>query len=71
MDTIKVKLLRPLDGKDAGETAVYPERDVQRLERRGAVQRVGGAKAAPAVENKMAPAAQNKTADVQRMKRGA
>lgn len=69
MDDIKVKLLRPLDVKDAGETAEYPERDVQRLERRGAVQRIGGAKAAPTVENKMAPATANK-ADVQRTKKG-
>ncbi len=67
MESIKVKLLRPLDGKDAGETAEYPERDVERLERRGAVERVGK-KAAPAVENKKAPEAENK-ADVQRAKK--
>ena len=68
MDSIKVKLLRPLDGKDAGETAEYPERDVARLERRGAVERLGK-KAAPAVENKKSPDPDNK-ADLQRARRG-
>lgn len=68
MDSIKVKLLRPLDGKDAGETAEYPERDVARLERRGAVERVGG-KSAPAPQNKMAPPVENK-ADVRLDRKG-
>lgn len=69
MDTIKVKLLRPLDGKDEGDTAEYPERDAKRLEQRGAV-KIIGVKAAAPVENKKAPESENK-ADVQRTKKGA
>lgn len=59
--TVQVKLLRPLDGKEAGDTASYPEADALRLERRGAVQIVK-AKAAPAPENKMEREPQNKAA---------
>jgi hypothetical protein len=69
MESIKVKLLRPLDGKDVGETAEYPASDAKRLESRGAVEIVGGRKSAPAVENKAAPEPENK-ADVQRSKKG-
>lgn len=69
MESIKVKLIRPLDGKSIGETAEYPEADAKRLAHLGAVEIVGG-KAAPAVENKMAPAVQDKS-DVQRTKKGA
>jgi hypothetical protein len=58
---VTVKLLRPLDGKEAGATATYPEADALRLERRGAVEIVKG-KAAPKAENKMERQPQNKAA---------
>lgn len=57
--TIEVRLLRPLDGKEVGDIATYPEADAIRLKGRGAVE-VVGAKAAPAAENKMLPEGQNK-----------
>jgi hypothetical protein len=59
--TTKVKLLRPLDGKDAGHVADYPDGDAKRLEKRGIVQILAD-KAAEAPENKMAPSVQNKAA---------
>ena len=59
--TVQVKLLRPLDGKEAGDTAIYPEADAQRLVRRGAVEIVK-AKAAPAPENKKEREPQDKAA---------
>lgn len=59
MKSIKVKLLRPLDGKAVGETAEYPADDAKRLQGLGAVEIVGG-KAAPAVANKMATPVVNK-----------
>lgn len=61
---IKVKLLRPLDGKAEGGTAEYPDLDAKRLERRGAVEIIGKVKEAQPTENKMADAPTNK--DVQR-----
>ncbi|MCK8779079.1 hypothetical protein M0654_03675 [Rhizobium sp. NTR19] len=59
--TTKVKLIRPLDGKDAGSVVEYPDLDAKRLVARGAVEIVKE-KAAPAVDNKMAPAVANKAA---------
>jgi hypothetical protein len=53
---VKVKLLRPLDGKAEGETAEYPEADAKRLDARGVVQIIG-TKADPAPANKARPAA--------------
>ena len=67
MESIKVKLLRPLDGLPIDSEAEYPANDAKRLEANGVVSFVGK-KAAPAVENKMAPEAENK-ADVQRAKK--
>ena len=64
----KVRLLRPLDGREAGSLVDYPDNDAKRLERRGAVQIVPE-KAAPAPANKKAPAPANK-GDVQRSKKG-
>lgn len=57
--TVKVILLRPLDGKLVGAIADYPETDALRLERRGAVEIVKG-KSAPKLENKMERQPQNK-----------
>lgn len=57
--TVEVKLLRPLDGKEIGETASYPEADAIRLEGCGAV-KILKAKAAPGSENKMSRGGQNK-----------
>lgn len=68
MKSIKVKLLRPLDGRSVGETAEYPDDDAKRLRDLGAVEFVGG-KAAPAVENKMAAPVVNK-ADVRIDRKG-
>lgn len=59
--SIKVKLLRPLDGKAVGATVEYSEADAQRLEKRGAVQIISE-KAAPAPLNKMAQEPANKAA---------
>lgn len=61
--TIKVKLLRPLDGKEVGSIVEYSQADASRLESRGAVQIIG--KAAPEPLNKKAPEPANKAvADV-------
>ncbi len=68
MESVKVKLLRPLDGLPIGSEAEYPRDDAQRLADNGVVSLVGG-KAAPVVENKKAPEPENK-ADVQRAKKG-
>ncbi|HEY8593302.1 MAG TPA: hypothetical protein VIL42_10635 [Sphingomicrobium sp.] len=35
---IKVRLLRPLDGREIGETASYPETDARRLRDAGVVE---------------------------------
>lgn len=59
---VKVKLLRPLDGLIDGSPAEYPDEDAKRLEALGAVEIVGGAKAAPAPSNKKAPEPLNKKA---------
>lgn len=64
----KVKLLRPLDGKEIGSVVEYSDLDAKRLERRGAVEIVKE-KAAPASDNKKAPAVENKAAP-QREKKG-
>lgn len=59
--SIKVKLLRPLDGKEVGSVVEYSEADAKRLAGRGAVQIVGE-KAAPEPLNKKAPEVANKAA---------
>lgn len=66
--TTKVKLLRPLDGKEIGSVVEYPDLDARRLERRGAVEFIKE-KEAPAPDNKKAPAVENKAAP-QREKKG-
>jgi hypothetical protein len=66
--TTKVRLLRPLDGKQVGSFVEYPDADAKRLAARGAVEIVGE-KAAPTPANKMAPAPQNKAAP-QRNRKG-
>lgn len=43
---IKVKLLRPLDGVEAGNFVEYPENDAKRLADHGAVEIVTAAKLA-------------------------
>lgn len=58
---VKVKLLRPLDGRAIGDTAEYPEADAKRLAARGVVQ-FGGAKESQAPLNKAASAPANKSA---------
>lgn len=58
---VKVKLLRPLDGRHEGETAEYPKEDAERLAKGGVVEIVK-AKRAPAPANKAAPAPANKAA---------
>lgn len=65
--SIKVKLLRPLDGKEVGAIVEYSDADAKRLEQRGAVQIVGG-KAAPEPQNKKAPEAANKASPAARKK---
>lgn len=67
MESIKVKLLRPLDGMPIGSVAEYPGEDAWRLAANGVVSLVEE-KAAPAVANKKAPEPENK-ADVQRTKK--
>jgi hypothetical protein len=67
--TTRVKLLRPLDGKEPGTVAEYPDADAKRLAGRGAVEIVSE-KAAPAPENKMAPEPFNKAAAPTRGKKG-
>lgn len=67
--SIKVKLLRPLDGKETGSIAEYPDIDAKRLSARGAVEIISE-KAAPPPANKMAPAVQNKAAAPVRGKKG-
>ena len=66
---IKVKLLRPLDGKSEGETAEYPENDAKRLASRGVVEIVNQAKQAEAPANKAEPAPANKAAAPKRQKK--
>jgi len=66
-----VKLLRPVDGKEVGSIAEYPDADAKRMEQRGAVEIVKGKpaeKAAPEPENKKAPEVANKAAPVTRKK---
>jgi hypothetical protein len=58
---VKVKLLRPLDGREAGQSAEYPADDAKRLQDMGCVQIVGAKSAAPS-RNKMEPAPANKAA---------
>jgi hypothetical protein len=53
---MKVRLLRPLDGLEMGDTADYPEADARRLARRGAVTLLE-AKSEPAPANKARKAA--------------
>ena len=67
--TTKVRLLRPLDGREAGSTVDYPDIDAKRLEKRGAVEIIKE-KAAPAHQNKMAEEPLNKGA-FSRKKKGA
>ena len=80
MQDVKVKLLRPLDGKPDGETATYPEVDAKRLQDGGVVKILGPAaaekpqpevevKAEPAPENKMEAAPVNKGAAPRRAKK--
>lgn len=57
--TIKVKLLRQLDGQAEGAIVEYPDSDAKRLEGRGVVAFVSE-KAAPAPLNKKAMAPHNK-----------
>lgn len=59
--TVQVKLLRPLDGKQTGEIAFYPDEDARTLERSGSVEIIG-AKAAPTHNNKMLREPHNKAA---------
>lgn len=59
MAKVKVKLLRPLNGREIGETAEYDSADAKRLAARGVVQIVK-AKAAAKPANKMDPAPDNK-----------
>ncbi|MGV8951200.1 MAG: hypothetical protein ACOH2M_08855 [Cypionkella sp.] len=68
----RVKLLRPLDGRDTGSTAEYSDADAKRLAARGAVEILSDKveKAAPTPANKMAPAVQNKAAAPVRGKKG-
>jgi hypothetical protein len=58
---VKVKLLRPLDGVEAGKTVDYPEADAQRLAEYGAVEITGKA-AAASPQTKMEAAPANKSA---------
>ena len=71
---IKVKLLRPLDGRPIGSVVEYPDADAKRLEQSGVVEfhveKAVPEKAAPAPQNKMAPAPLNKAAPG-RSKKGA
>ena len=60
---IKVKLLRPLDGRSIGDTPSYPEEDAARLKEMGCVEIIGKVEAP--TENKMQPAPENK--DVRRV----
>lgn len=61
MAKVKVRLIKPLDGKPIGATASYDAADVKRLEELGAVMRVE-TKKAPRPANKMADAPKNKGA---------
>lgn len=58
---VQVKLLRPLDGRNIGDTADYPEADAKRLAARGTVE-IAAAKSEPAPANKAQPAPVNKSA---------
>ena len=56
-DTVKVKLLRPLNGEAVGTTAEYSAADAKRLAASGAVQIINTkAEAAPANKAEKAPA---------------
>lgn len=57
--TMKVKLLRPLDGKPIGAFAEYPDADATDLAARGVVELVQEKAAQPPL-NKMAPQPANK-----------
>ena len=57
----KVKLLRPLDGREIGSVVEYPDDDAKRLAEGGVVDIVTE-KAAPPAANKKAPVAANKKA---------
>lgn len=61
MAEIKVRLLKPLDGKAIGTTSAFSEADFKKLEAQGAVERVSQ-KAAKKPKNKKAPAPKNKSA---------
>ncbi len=65
----KVRLLRPLDGRETGSEVEYPDVDAKRLLRRGAVELLEE-KAAEPPANKKAPAVANKAAQ-QRVGKGA
>lgn len=60
-DTVKVKLLRPLNGEAIGSTAEYSSADAKRLAASGAVQIIS-AKAETAPANKAEKAPANKSA---------
>ena len=64
---MKVKLLRPLDGKAEGSIVEYPDIDAKALANSGVVELIDE-KAAPAASNKKAPEPENKA--VGRGKRG-
>lgn len=78
---MKVKLLRPLDGKDIGSVVDYPDADAKRLADSGVVEAVSdkSEKAEPTPENKaalepvnkMAPEPLNKAAPRGRPRKGA
>lgn len=58
---VEAILVKPLDGKPAGEKMDFSQADFDRLEKLGAVKAVGK-KAAPEPENKMKTAPANKGA---------
>lgn len=65
---MKVKLIRPLDGRPIGSVVDYPDEDAKRLEKSGVVS-FFAEKAAPEPANKMAPAVSNKAAPKSRAKK--
>jgi hypothetical protein len=67
MAKVMVRLLKPLNGAEIGSEVEYSEADLARLERLGAVERIGEVsaakpkgKAAAKPKNKMEPAPANK-----------
>lgn len=62
MSKVKVKLLRPVDGRKIGAVVQFNKADAERLVARGAAVMVA-AKAAPAPSNKMAEPPANKGQD--------